>query len=270
MNTYRFMATDLDGTLLNAEHRLSQKTAQTLTQLSKRGVTLTFATGRHFLDAQHLRSSIDGPVYLITANGARIHDPEGNLLYAANLPPVLAKELMQKPWSEGLLTTYYDDNGWKTTEEYLDFELMHDQDSAFKYDIVDTAAHSGEGVIKALYHGKHADLLQLQAKLQAKFNQPTQQLYIVFSHPEFLEVMAAGVSKGNAIEFLLKQLSLSPKDCVAFGDGENDIEMLTLVEKGYVMTPTSTQLDRALPHLPRLGRAEEDSVALELERLFQL
>jgi Cof subfamily protein (haloacid dehalogenase superfamily) len=270
MNTYRFMATDLDGTLLNAEHRLSQKTAQTLTQLSKQGVTLTFATGRHFLDAQHLRRSIDGPVYLITANGARIHDPEGNLLYAANLPPVLAKELMQKPWSEGLLTTYYDDDGWKTTEEYLDFELMHDQDSAFKYDIVDTAAHSGEGVIKALYHGKHADLLQLQAKLQAKFNQPTQQLYIVFSHPEFLEVMAAGVSKGNAIEFLLKQLSLSPKDCVAFGDGENDIEMLTLVEKGYVMTPTSTQLDRALPHLPRLGRAEEDSVALELERLFQL
>ncbi|MBY0345678.1 MAG: HAD-IIB family hydrolase, partial [Neisseriaceae bacterium] len=99
---------------------------------------------------------------------------------------------------------------------------------------------------------------------------PIQQLYIVFSHPEFLEVMVAGVSKGHAIEFLLKQLKLSPKDCVAFGDGENDIEMLTLVEKGYVMTPASTQLERALPHLPRLGHAQEDSVALELARLFEL
>jgi 3-deoxy-D-manno-octulosonate 8-phosphate phosphatase KdsC-like HAD superfamily phosphatase len=44
-----------------------------------------------------------------------------------------------------------------------------------------------------------------------------------------VQILPLGASKGQAVEWLLNHLSVDPADCVAFGDGENDIEMLQLV-----------------------------------------
>ena len=50
----RLAAFDMDGTLLMPDHRLGEKTLNTLKRLREREVTLTFATGRHVLEMRHL------------------------------------------------------------------------------------------------------------------------------------------------------------------------------------------------------------------------
>ena len=50
----RLAAFDMDGTLLMPDHRLGEKTLNTLKRLRERDVTLTFATGRHVLEMRHL------------------------------------------------------------------------------------------------------------------------------------------------------------------------------------------------------------------------
>lgn len=50
-----------------------------------------------------------------------------------------------------------------------------------------------------------------------------------------LEVMVGGVLKGYVLEVVVKKLGYSLKDCIVFGDGMNDVEMLLMVGKGCIM-----------------------------------
>lgn len=52
--------------------------------------------------------------------------------------------------------------------------------------------------------------------------------------------MAGGVSKGHALEAVAKKLGYSLQDCIAFGDGMNDAEMLSMAGKGCIMGSAST------------------------------
>ncbi|HCO8176970.1 TPA: HAD-IIB family hydrolase [Escherichia coli] len=75
----RLAAFDMDGTLLMPDHHLGEKTLSTLARLRERDITLTFATGRHALEMQHILGALSLDAYLITGNGTRVHSLEGEL-----------------------------------------------------------------------------------------------------------------------------------------------------------------------------------------------
>lgn len=62
----RLAAFDMDGTLLMPDHHLGEKTLSTLARLRERDITLTFATGRHALEMQHILGALSLDAYLIT------------------------------------------------------------------------------------------------------------------------------------------------------------------------------------------------------------
>lgn len=86
----RLAAFDMDGTLLMPDHRLGEKTLNTLKRLREREVTLTFATGRHVLEMRHLLGTFALDAFLITGNGTRIHSVDGNMLHRQDLNPEVA------------------------------------------------------------------------------------------------------------------------------------------------------------------------------------
>ena len=72
---YKVVVSDLDGTLLNNHHQISSHTRRTLHALTDRGIRFIVATGRHHVDVQSIRDALGLDIYLITANGAVVHDP---------------------------------------------------------------------------------------------------------------------------------------------------------------------------------------------------
>ena len=64
---------------------------------------------------------------------------------------------------------------------------------------------------------------RLEARLTAHFDG---RLYISKSLPHFLEFAAPGVTKAAGLEFLAERLGFARERTVAFGDGENDVELL--------------------------------------------
>ncbi len=83
---YKIVASDLDGTLLAPNHQLSEFSKQTLKQLHDKGFTFIFATGRHHIDVAGIREIAGIPAYMITSNGARVHDQNDQLMYSKNVP----------------------------------------------------------------------------------------------------------------------------------------------------------------------------------------
>ncbi len=77
---YRVVASDLDGTLLSPDHTLSPYAKETLKLLTARGINFVFATGRHHVDVGQIRDNLEIKSYMITSNGARVHDLDGNLI----------------------------------------------------------------------------------------------------------------------------------------------------------------------------------------------
>lgn len=74
----------------------------------------------------------------------------------------------------------------------------------------------------------HEQLLPLEQAINARWGD---RVNVSFSTLTCLEVMAGGVSKGHALEAVAKKLGYSLKDCIAFGDGMNDAEMLSMAGK---------------------------------------
>lgn len=90
---YQVVASDLDGTLLSPDHTLSPYAKETLKLLTARGVNFVFATGRHHVDVGQIRDNLEIKSYMITSNGARVHDTDGNLIFTHNLDRDIATDL---------------------------------------------------------------------------------------------------------------------------------------------------------------------------------
>jgi Cof subfamily protein (haloacid dehalogenase superfamily) len=263
---YQLIASDLDGTLLNGEHMVDAYTANTLRTLEERGIQFVIATGRHYLDVMGIRDVLGIQAHLITSNGARIHSPDNQLIHAENIPPHMVQALSQAEFSAGTLLNFYLDEAW-LIDQHSQYLLDMHQDSGFTYQIENLAQHHGNGVAKILYIGEHSHLLSVESKLRARFGDT---LYITFSMPDCLEVMAAGVSKGHALQVVLERLGLNTQQCMAFGDGQNDLELLQTAGHPRLMSNANPRLIDALPQVLKIGSNEESGVAKHLSQIFNL
>ncbi|WP_337026199.1 HMP-PP phosphatase [Pantoea eucrina] len=253
----RLAAFDMDGTLLLPTHQLGKETLETLHALQQRNVILAFATGRHLLDMQVIRTQITLPAWLITGNGTRIHDPQSNQLYGCDLPADVAEQVMRTRWETPAAIHLFTDEGW-FTDKPLPGALEAHSLSGFSYQLCDLQQMSGNNITKICFIAPHEMLLALQEELQQALGA---RATICFSAWDCLEVLPTGCHKGAALARLCEHLDLPLAECMAFGDAMNDREMLEQVGKGFVMGNAMHQLKAALPHLPVIGHCETQAVS---------
>lgn len=263
---YYIVASDLDGTLLLPDHTLSTFTKETLTLMTAKGIPFVFATGRHHIDVAQIRDELGIRAFMITSNGARVHDTEGNLLFSHNLAEDVASELMTMLYDDPHINTHlYRDDGWFLARENEE-EIYSFHTSVFSFKRYYPNEMAPKGMAKIYFtSSEHDRLVVLENQINARWGD---RVNASFSLPHCLEVMAGGVSKGHALDEVVKLQGLTLQKCIAFGDGMNDQEMLAMVGKGCVMKNAHQRLKDALPHLEVIGTNAEEAVAHYLRRIF--
>ncbi|HEY3598145.1 MAG TPA: Cof-type HAD-IIB family hydrolase [Paraburkholderia sp.] len=266
---YKVIATDLDGTLLNADHQLDPFTIETVRRLEARGLHFVIATGRHYGDVAGIRDVLGIRPYLVTSNGARVHAPDDTMIHAQDLLPAAVQRLAQ-PEITGthgrVIVSLFADHAWFIDRDAPELLQLH-RDSGFLYDVVDLRAYHGRGIAKVLYIGDPSDLAAVAENLEREFGDT---LYVTYSLPDCLEVMAPNVSKGRALRFVLERLGVDAARCVAFGDNMNDIDLLETAGHPFMMSNANPDLIALLPAVPRIGNNFEAGVAHHLRKLFLL
>ncbi|MGL6262076.1 Cof-type HAD-IIB family hydrolase [Vibrio sp. WXL103] len=262
---FSIVASDLDGTLLAPDHQLSDFTKQTLKQLAQKGYTFIFATGRHHVDVAGIRAIAGIPAYMITANGARVHDQNDTLMYSKNVPQSLVQSVVDLAKDDpNLYIHLYQNEEWMLNKEDSLLKNFHEE-TGFTYQLFDANQAPDEGIAKIFFTHPDKDhdyLVKLEDKLIANFGN---QINIAFSTPWCLEVMAADVSKGEALDVIATSLGKKLENCLAFGDGMNDVEMLTMAGKGLVMGDAHHKVKTALPNNTVIGSNADDAVAVYLQ-----
>lgn len=263
---YPIVASDLDGTLLQADHTLSPFAKDTLKLISQHGVNFIFATGRHHVDVGQIRDGLGINSYMITSNGARVHNSKGELIFSHNLDQNIAYELYNIVDDNPDIETHvYRNDDWLTNRDSEDLKNFH-QESDFNYQLFEAKSLATDNVCKVFFTcTDHDKLLNLEEKINARFGNLVN---ATFSLDYCLEVMGAGVSKGRALQDVSNILGYSLQDCITFGDGMNDAEMLSMAGKGCIMQNASQRLKQKLPELEVIGLNTDDAVMHYLRKLY--
>ena len=266
---FKAIISDLDGTLLNAEHKIGDFTIKILSELSQKGVDIYIATGRSLPDVKHIIRKVNvDEAMLVTSNGARANFLSGECVLNHHLPEELAFKLMNIEFDPTRVCV----NSYQGDEWFINIDLeslrKYHKDSGFMYQVVDFAQHHGRQTEKVFFIGRElADLLPIEQKIRETYGD---QVYTVYSTPQCLEVMNNSVSKANALEELAERIGYTLKDCLVFGDGMNDFEMLKQAGKGCVMGNADPRLKEALPNNEVIGFNKDEAVAHYIRQVFGL
>ena len=259
---YKAVVSDLDGTLLNSEHKFSEKTKNIIKKVKNTGRKIFIATGRHHLDAFKLKEQLNLDSYLISSNGARIHDENNRLVYEKNIDIDIVEIILSKKCSKEVSRHIYTKDHWYVEEEREEFNAYH-QESGFYYTIEDFEKIKRDKIVKIFFISSNfEELLQLEKDLEKELEDRAS---ITLSGDECLELMASNVSKGEAIKNVMSRLNIPLEEVIAFGDGLNDYEMLSEVGKGLVMGNAAERLKEKLPNNEIIETNIEDGVANYLE-----
>lgn len=253
---------DLDGTLLDKQHRITNYTRSIFHELHARDYLLIVATGRHHVDASSILEDIGLPLYLITSNGAHIHDPNGQLLYSNVIKENHVSTLLNMNSDELVYSNVYTDKQWfvdKANDKMLEFHAI----SEFNYQISDFSTFTPSNTSKVFFTcEEHGRLLELEQEIKRQFSN---NFNLTFSLPECLEIMNAEIDKSSAIQKVLSMEGVSLEESIAFGDGYNDKRMLDIVGQGLIMGNAVDSLKHELSHLEVIGNNDQNSVASYLD-----
>jgi hydroxymethylpyrimidine pyrophosphatase-like HAD family hydrolase len=126
-----------------------------------------------------------------------------------------------------IVTNVYRDDEWFMNRHRPD-EMRFFKEAVFKYSLYEPGLLEPEGVSKC---SSPAPAMKNCCRWSRRLTPAGLRVNVSFSTLTCLEVMAGGVSKGHALEAVARRMGFGLKDCIAFGDGMNDAEMLSMAGK---------------------------------------
>jgi hypothetical protein len=188
------------------------------------GIRFVVVTGRMFQSVRRYLdlAGLDEPV--VCYQGAVVADPAtGRFLRHEPIPVEVAREAIVAVVDEGYhLNCYVDDELYvaAVTPEaraYADFQELA------IHAVGDLAAWLDRPPTKLVSVGEPHALDGLEERMKRRFDG---RLFISKSLPYFLEFASPVVSKGSGLAFVAEHVGFTAEETVAFGDGENDVELL--------------------------------------------
>ena len=242
----RLIAFDLDGTLLDDEKRVPPENLRALEAAADRGVVLVPATGRIVRGIPEQVKALPGLRYFIVSNGAGVYDAkEARLLYRGDVPVELALRCYEYMDTLPVIyDCYQNESGWmtrwmyETCEDYFPTE-PHMLEIVKRLrvpvdDLKETLRQRGEPLQKLQMFFKPEDLDERERQLR-RIPELFPELAATTSVSNNIEINSVNAGKGKALLALAKRLDIDPADTLAFGDGTNDCEMLSMAGRGVAM-----------------------------------
>jgi Cof subfamily protein (haloacid dehalogenase superfamily) len=274
----RLIALDIDGTLIDDDLDIGERTRRAVSAARSRGVEVVLATGRMPSSAMSYAETLGLQGPLIAYQGALIRAMPvegarrrrdgrrlGRILVHTPLSADVARDVVRWCRAAGL------DPHLNHLERFI---LRADDPAAEDYSrfmgigaelVPDLVAAISQPITKVLAVGEPAVVARaLEPAREAFRGRAT----VTISHPRFLEFLAPGVSKGRAVRRVARGLGIPLGQAMAIGDQLNDLDMIAAVGHGVAMPGAPAAVLAVARHVaPPL---EDEGAAQMIERLVLL
>lgn len=261
---YKFIAVDMDGTLLNSNGIITGNTVEGIRHLVSQGIIFTISTGRPIQGVEKYNSllHLKGPI--ITYNGAMIVDAE---THETLFERGLLRDDAIKIYELGL---YYDTTMciWAGNQLYgnrLDSRI-HDYKKLsgiepIKIDCIEEILDLG--VTKILWYDEEDVIEGIMRELSTEmFSEVT----YCTSKPTFLEFFNRKVSKSEAMSQIGLMYNISSKEMIAIGDGLNDLSMIQYAGVGIAMDNADREVKENAQYITSSN--DDEGVLKAIKRFF--
>ena len=268
----KVIAMDLDGTALNHQKQLTERTRTAIQNAAKSGIQIVVATGRTFSSLAPEVLAMPEITCAITSNGAVVNRiPDGAVLLHNYPNPETVSEIAGMIQEEKIDTEVCTGGQAYIGQSYYDRVLEGKTNRDVQY--VKTTRHPVPDIYQFLLEHRVAiENINLNFKTleeKQQWQQRFQKLPGVTPTSSFLfnvELGGATTSKAHALQALLDEWQMTSRQVMAFGDSENDLGMIQLAGIGVAMANGMEEVRQAADILAESN--EEDGVAKIIEQLI--
>jgi|LAHS01.1.fsa_nt_gb 5-amino-6-(5-phospho-D-ribitylamino)uracil phosphatase len=265
--TRKLIAVDVDGTLINDRLELTRHSVELLKRILAEGHLLVLASGRPYRAMKPYYDLLGLKTPLICYNGAHVFDPQDPsfIELKRTFPQEAVKDIAFR--SQSLVTSFMCESEKRSyllrEDDYLNHYFPYQQGD---YVIGQISDILHEDVYTMLYRSSHENVAALQKIVEAhpgiKYRHWTSSFYS--------EAYLEGVSKGSALSYIINRYGFAKEDIYAYGDSDNDFEMLQLAGHPFALNSCKSSLLRSTFPQTKNGN-NQDGVAVSLaEELLKL
>lgn len=267
IHNYKLIVFDIDGTLVGSSHELDAYTKDILMRMKERGIRFTLATGKNLPATKPLADELEIDLPLILSNGGMVETRFREVVDQSTLPLKVTEKvigicdernkdlvfyignlIVMKQMNENIFPIYSNvENGlvevgeWKT--------------------ILDQLAGANKCLVVDRFNQKN--LFDLEKIFKKEIGGGAD---ILHTSNQLLEVIPLGVTKVTGIEILAGMLNIQMEEVMAFGDYDNDVQMLSAVGLGVAVANASEAAKESADLI--IGSCEENGVANFLNLLI--
>jgi len=284
--TIRFLALDLDGTLLDRRGQISIRNRQALDAARALGVHVAVVTGRRFRDSRPVALELGLDIPVISHNGALTkHARTLETVAVLPLPLKQARQALEigraagadpllSDDHEGLGVLVYDHISGDNTavHKYIAWakEIHGDDEGKNAVQQVNSLdKYLDHDPIHLAFSGTCANMELLEQSLNQEMSGTIKILCTKYPQENFtlLDILNSAASKGAGVAAAAAELDLESAEVMAIGDNYNDLEMLLFAGTGVVMANAPQSL-REIEGLYPTTSQNEDGVAIAVEKFI--
>lgn len=270
---YKLVCVDMDGTLLNSEKKISDRTIEAVKRADEKGVHIAICTGRLFTSAEYYADLLGIKTPIISANGAYIREKDRDeVIYKSILGKENCKRILSIVKRYDLCPNFHTPDSILTDRvdspysAYMKLGSEAPENKNIKINIIDNWEEAftkyEDEITKAITVDK--DLAKLKEAKEELLS--IDELEVVSSFTTNFEVMMKGVSKGRAVDILAGYYNLTKEEVICIGDNENDATMIEYAGLGVAMGNSEEEIKKIADFITDSN--DEDGVAKVIEKFI--
>lgn len=259
----KIIFSDLDGTLLCSDKSITEGNRAAIDRATKAGHSFVIATGRPFESAKMVSDSLglngEG-CYIVSYNGGHVYDCyRQKVLFSRQMDLQTVRELFSLAAEAGLYVHTYQNGEILTKEATEEMEWYASRTNLRACPRADALEYLTREPNKAIVIDIH-DQSRLERFRMEHEQWAKGKCRMMFSCPQYLEVVPEGISKQTGINFLADFLGVDRADTIAVGDETNDIEMIKAAGIGVAVSNANPTAKEAADYVT-VSSNNEDAIA---------
>lgn len=262
----KLIALDLDGTLLNSDHKLSETNAKAVKAAIEAGVQVVIATGKTYASATWLYEKLNLKSPGVFSQGTVICEADGSIRSQQTLSPQVARQILTFADDRGYLTGIY--SGHRILVKKMDKRV--EQLTTYYHELMPEAVGPLQNLLDTrpvnklimLAPDDSRRITALRWHISMQVNGGGRALQTGIG--DQLEFLPPNASKGAGLKALVKELGVPLNQVMAIGDAENDLEMLQLVGLGVAVGNAPESIKAVAKAV--VASNDQDGVAEAIER----
>ena len=289
---YKFVAIDLDGTMLNSYGIVTENTKNVIKKVLNEGIEVIIASGRPIDSIKTIAKEIESKKYFIAGNGALIYDIQNDrIIYEKYMSKEKVLEIIkiceENSISYNLYTEttiiakalkynvlyYHKENLKKEENKRTNITIVDDihkyvenlENPRFlKITVCDENKFVFQSIIKKLRKVSNIEVLDVLHMSRKMIKQGTEDIPIEYY---YTEISLKDVDKWNAIAFLMEKMNLKKEEVVAIGDNMNDKIMIENAGLGVAMGGSTPNIINIADYVTTSNN--DEGVANVLEKIIK-